>query len=242
MNTVKGDHSKGFRWLMENGVHIYTNDETADHFEVVTGEKMIGAPERIPFEVGGFKIVPFYLPHTSRTDEGELVPCPNFGYLIQSEEMGTLLYATDMQVMAKANGDGSLINQYGSPIVWDMDRCPFIYEETNGMQLGLPVLLDFKSMRINHMLIETNYIFAERFDIDSVKRRHVIRGHHSAEVCASFIKKNQTPDLRTVTLIHLSRDTDEENILRQVKEVAGKRVDVAVAHPGLEVDLRRFPF
>lgn len=58
---------------------------------------MIGKPERIPFEVGAFRIIPFYLPHTTKDkDTGSLIPCANFGYLIQCEDE-KLLYMTDFE-------------------------------------------------------------------------------------------------------------------------------------------------
>ena len=92
-----GDHVKACRWLFQNGIPIYTNDETAEHFEIISGEKMIGEPERIPFEVGSFHVTGFYLPHTTRDkDTGALIPCPNFGYLIQCGDE-KLLYLTDFE-------------------------------------------------------------------------------------------------------------------------------------------------
>lgn len=83
-----GDHSKGYKWLLENWIPIYTNDETADGFEIVTGELLKGIPEKKWFQCGEFKIMGFYVPHDG---------CPNFGYLIQHEEMGRLLYLTDLE-------------------------------------------------------------------------------------------------------------------------------------------------
>ena len=91
------DHAKAYHWLFQNGIPIYTNDETAEHFEIISGEKMIGKPERIPFDVGSYRVIPFYLPHTTRDkDTGALIPCPNFGYLIKIGDE-TLLYATDFE-------------------------------------------------------------------------------------------------------------------------------------------------
>ena len=92
-----GDHVKAYRWILQNGIPIYTNDETAEHFETISGEKMIGKPERIPFEMGSFHVTGFYLPHTTRDkDTGALIPCPNFGYLIKNGDE-TFLYATDYE-------------------------------------------------------------------------------------------------------------------------------------------------
>lgn len=85
-----GDHSRSYKWLLENDIPIYTNDETADHFEVISGEKMIGKLEKIPFQVGSFSVIPFYLPHDGT---------PNFGFLIEHEEMGKLLYCTDFEYL-----------------------------------------------------------------------------------------------------------------------------------------------
>ena len=91
------DHLRSYKDCLHYGIPIYTNDETADHFEIISGEKMIGLPERIPKRIGSWTIVPFYLPHTTRYKEtGALIPCPNFGYLIKSGDE-TLLYATDFE-------------------------------------------------------------------------------------------------------------------------------------------------
>ena len=209
MNTVS-DHSKSYKWLMKNGIQIYTNDETAEHFEIVTGEKMIGVPERIPFKVGNYTVIPFYVPHDG---------CPNFAYLISHTEFGYILYATDMSRISRVDSEYRMKKENGKPVDWS-----------------------FKNLRLNHLLIEANYDFSDFADIDEFKRSHVGFGHHSLQACKRFIEQNKTPDLRTVTLVHLSRDTDEENILRQVKEVAGSRVEVNVAVPGLCLELKKLPF
>ena len=58
---------------------------------------MIGLPERIPKMIGSWMVIPFYLPHTTRDkDTGALIPCPNFGYLIQCGDE-KLLYMTDWE-------------------------------------------------------------------------------------------------------------------------------------------------
>ena len=82
---------------MRAGIPCYGCDELQEHLEIVTGEKMIGLPERIPKRIGSWTIVPFYLPHTTRDKEtGALIPCPNFGYLIQCGDE-KLLYMTDFE-------------------------------------------------------------------------------------------------------------------------------------------------
>ena len=177
----------------ENRIPIYTNDETADGFEIVTGELLKGIPEKKWFQCGEFKVMGFYVPHDNT---------PNFGFLITHEEIGRLLYMTDAEYL------------------------PY----------------SFKNLRVQHFLIESNYIE------DLVKREaedyaHQIRGHCSLNTCKGIVETNKTPDLRTVTLIHLSdKVCDPNRVLKEIKEVAGSRVDVNVAAPGLEVVLNRLPF
>lgn len=81
-----GDHSKSFKDIMQSGIQIYTNDETVESMNIMTGELMVGIPENKVKEIKGFKVIPFYAKH----DE-----TPNFVYLIKHPECGILLYATD---------------------------------------------------------------------------------------------------------------------------------------------------
>lgn len=188
-----GDHSKGYKWLLENWIPIYTNDETADGFEIVTGELLKGIPEKKWFQCGEFKIMGFYVPHDNT---------PNFGFLIEHEEMGRLLYMTDMEF---------------SPY-------------------------SFKNLRVQHLLIESNYI-EDLVNREAENYAHQIRGHCSLDTCKGIVEANKTPDLRTVTLIHLSdKVCDPNRVLEEINKVARERVEVNVAVPGLEVAFNRFPF
>lgn len=198
-----GDHSKSYKWLLENWIPIYTNDETAEGFEIVTGELLRGVPEKKWFQCGEFSIMPFYVPHTTKDKEtGKIISCPNFGYLVQHEEMGRLLYMTDLEY------------------------CPY----------------SFKNLRVQHLLIECNYI-KELADREEENYRHRLQGHCSLDTCKGIVEANKTPDLRTVTLIHLSdMACDPDIVLKKIKAVAGDRVEVNVAVPGLEVELKKFPF
>ena len=93
-----GDHTEAFKEIMDAGIQIYANDETVEDMNIRTGELMKGVPERYPFRVGSFIVTPFELPHTTYDKEAKiLIPCPNYGYLVQHEEMGKLLYMTDFE-------------------------------------------------------------------------------------------------------------------------------------------------
>ena len=196
------DHLRSYKDCLHYGIPIYTNDETAEHFEIISREKMIGKPERIPFEVGAFRIIPFYLPHTTRDkDTGALILCPNFGYLIQSGDE-KLLYMTD----------------------WEY--CSYV----------------FKKQKINYMVLECNHM-DNLMDSSSANYIHSIKGHSSLSVVKSFVEVNKTPDLRNIILCHLSSENaDPETMQKEVQSVAGKWVNVAVAHAGFEVELSKYPF
>lgn len=97
-----GDHTEAFKNIMNAGIQIYTNDETVEDMNIRTGELMKGVPETYPFRVGSFIATPFELPHTTYDKETKmLISCPNYGYLVQHEEMGNLLYMTDFEYCKK---------------------------------------------------------------------------------------------------------------------------------------------
>ena len=181
-----------------------------EHLELVTGEKIIGKQEKISFQSGNFRIVPFYVPHDG---------CPCYAYIINHPECGNIIYATDMSRIAQVDENYRLKMVNGKLIDWS-----------------------FKNLRLSHMIIEANYDFSDFADIDEFKRSHVGFGHHSLQQCKRFVEENKTPDLRNVILVHLSKDTDEENMRKQVQEVSGKWVNVRVAHAGMELELSKYPF
>lgn len=84
------DHLKYVREYLKAGIPVYTNDETQENIEIVTGERLYGVPERRPFHIGRFKIIPFYVPHNETS---------NFAYLIEHAELGRLLFATDYEYL-----------------------------------------------------------------------------------------------------------------------------------------------
>lgn len=204
ISHIHSDHSRAFKDLIKAGVPVYTNDETADHFEIVAGEKVYGIPEKIPFKCGDFSITPFYLPHTTKDKEtGKLIPCPNFGFHIFHEEMGQLAYMTDFEFPT----------------------------------------MSFRNARIEHLLCEVNYC-DELADREEANYRHRLQGHLSLNTFKEkVLKQNLTPAMQNIILCHLSDSAaDEEQFLSEVKEIAGSRVNVNIANPGLSVELNRFPF
>lgn len=107
------DHIGYLKNFLESNIPIYTNDETVEKVEVVYGELLHGVMEKRPFYLGGFRITPFYVPHDD-------TPC--FAYKIFHEEIGNLLFLTDLeyckykfkdvsQILVEANYSRDIINQ-----------------------------------------------------------------------------------------------------------------------------------
>ena len=64
---------------------------------------------------------------------------------------------------------------------------------------------DLSKLGINHLLIECNY--SDKYlNSDSPKLRHVVLGHMEKETCKRFIRKVNSDNLKTIGLIHLSKD------------------------------------
>jgi phosphoribosyl 1,2-cyclic phosphodiesterase len=82
------DHLKYVREYLKAGIPAYTNEETKQAVEAITGAHFYSVPEFKAVHIGGFKVIPFYIPHNGT---------PNFGYLIEHKEMGRLLFATDYE-------------------------------------------------------------------------------------------------------------------------------------------------
>ena len=107
------DHIHCLEDVLKCGIPIYINDETVESVEVIYGELLHGVPEKKPFMLGNFKITPFYVPHDN-------TPC--FAYQIYHEDIGKLLFLTDLeyckyrfkdvsQILVEANYSKDIINQ-----------------------------------------------------------------------------------------------------------------------------------
>lgn len=103
--------------------------------------------------------------------------------------------------------------------------------------------LSFGQARIEHLLCEVNYC-DELVEREEANYKHRLQGHLSLNTFKEkVLKQNLTQTMQNIILCHLSDSAaDEEQILREVKEISGSRVCVNIAKPGLSVELNRFPF
>ena len=95
----------------------------------------------------------------------------------------------------------------------------------------------FVDQKVNTILIECNHM-DDMDEENESKRNHVFRGHMSLKTCKEFIKVNQTEELKNIILCHLSSEnSNESEMIRQVREVVGDKVNVIVAKKGVEITL-----
>lgn len=108
---------------------------------------------------------------------------------------------------------------------------------------------NFLKLQLNHIMVECNYsqkIIDSRFHQgETVKglRDRVLQSHMELETCKEFIRQNKTVMLDNIILLHLSDgNSNEQQFIQEIQEVAGERVNVFVADKDLTVNIDIIPF
>lgn len=141
----------------------------------------------------------------------------------------------EMEHWQHTNTDGTECPCYGFYICHrDMGKMVYITDTKC-------VSWDFSKMKLNHVLISSNY--DEDLLEDNAKKEHVLRGHLSVQyVCEKFIKPNKSNALRNIVLCHLSHDnSDKDKMVAEVQKVSGM-ANVDVAEKGKCWELSLTPF
>lgn len=141
------DHAQYIKQYMRAGISVYTAFETQTALEVITGERTTAIPPLKKQKIGSFTITPFNVPHD--TD----IEC--YGYLIEHEEMGKLLFMTDLEYcrynFSKQGINHILIeSNYSMDLV---DRDEPNYEHRLRGHMSLDTALKFISTNDNPMLL-----------------------------------------------------------------------------------------
>lgn len=101
---------------------------------------------------------------------------------------------------------------------------------------------DFSALQVEHLMIEANYDVS-LLDMDAPNFKHKVQGHCSLDTCKEFVRHNNSPHLRTVCLIHSNPMTlDETDAIRQIKGIVDADVNVVIAEPGMEIELKKEVF
>lgn len=191
---IHNDHSKYVNDYLRMGIKAYMPPQVKERYK--DNDYAIPVEPMRKFEVSGFAITPFEVPHDKD------VVC--YAYIIEHEDFGKLLYMTDCMY------------------------CRY----------------NLKPLKINHFLVEANYM-KELVDenYETALRNRVLGTHMELQTTKGFIQANKSSELRNIILCHTSAENmDYEIMQKEVSEVAGKRVNIIVAESGLDVELSKFPF
>ena len=86
------DHLPDVKKIHRQGIPVYGSNELKEYVKETQGEIIQGLPEKRKTTIsGGWKVVPWYVPHTG--NGGENVPC--FAYYIESPSGYRIVYITD---------------------------------------------------------------------------------------------------------------------------------------------------
>lgn len=78
---------------------------------------------------------------------------------------------------------------------------------------------------------------------NQVKSNRVLQSHMELQTCKRLIQTINSPNLRSVSLLHLSsQNGNPERFIEEVAELVDCDVDVWVAEKGIERELRLEPF
>ena len=129
------------------------------------------------------------------------------------------------------NADGTECPCYGFLITHpEMGRMVYITDTE---------LVKWRFKNINHVLISCDYQKKYMGEDNIGKKTHVLRGHMELETVKGFISANKSNALRNVILCHMSdSNSNPEECVKEIREVAGNGVDVRYAYSGLEIELR----
>lgn len=105
--------------------------------------------------------------------------------------------------------------------------------------------LTFKKMEVDHIMVEANYddgIIDGRVSSDEIpinQAARVKRTHMSIRTACELLRANETQNLKTVTLIHLSAQNSDEKAFVRKAEESVLFATVRAACPGLTFDMNK---
>lgn len=104
---------------------------------------------------------------------------------------------------------------------------------------------DFRTLGLDHIMVEANYDDAildgnvANGEVDAARAARTRRDHMSLRAACELVRADQTAELKTVVLIHLSsQNSDAAQFARKVGETA-LFAKIAVAKAGLTIELNK---
>lgn len=97
---------------------------------------------------------------------------------------------------------------------------------------------------VNHIMIEANYCeeYIKKADIHPALKNRIVNSHMSIQNCEKFISMNDTSNLYSVVLLHMSdSNSNEKEFVRTIKR-GHPLTNVYAANNGDEITLSNNPF
>lgn len=137
------DHAKYIKDYLQAGIPVYSAFQTQEALEITTGEITKAITPMKKVQIGKFSAVPFNVPHD--------IDIECYGYLIEHEEMGKVLFLTDLEYckynFSKQNINHILIEANYSNDLIDNEAVNF--EHILKGHMSLQTALDFISTNDN---------------------------------------------------------------------------------------------
>lgn len=105
---------------------------------------------------------------------------------------------------------------------------------------------DFRELGLDHILVEANYDDAildgnvANGVVDAARAARTRKTHMSLRGACGLLKADQTAELKTVVLIHLSRHNADPAYFAEKAAETALFAKIAVAKAGLSIDLNKF--
>lgn len=149
------DHSKGVDYLLKSGVDCYMSQGTASELDC-SGHRVHIVKSLKPFEVAGWKVLPFDTMHDTKEPLGFLVQSPSGSKLLFATDTGCVKYRFEglNTIAIECNYDADIVSQ----AVEEGGTSPFVakrlYSSHMGLQTAKRMLLanDLSAVREIHLL------------------------------------------------------------------------------------------
>lgn len=171
-----GDHSKGIKEAINNGVEVYSSPECFNEIGVKSHRANPIQDGKL-YQIGNFRILPFDVVHDVRC----------FGFVIQHEEMGVTMFVTDtMYVPNRIKG----LNN----VIIEANYCEDIIEEKTDKQF----LVD--RVKKSHLSIQNCIKCLQANDLSNVNNIVLIHLSNTNSDAVRFKKDVETATGKRVTI------------------------------------------
>ena len=191
-----GDHAAHIGKYADRAIDVYASRGTLAACHIDKAYRAHALRPMQSVTVGDFVVRAFDVKHDAAEP---------FGYIIEHEECGKVLFATDTHF----------------------------------------IRYNFKSLRLNHILIEANYSQEELDDniargaMNPAQAARVRTSHLSIDAACDMVKANETAELSTVVLLHLSNANSLADAFAAQMRKTARFARVFVADKGLIVELNK---